>query len=93
MDEVELLKAVQRLLKGAIPYRVVEGFEPDRTIVARPIRGFGRDGSSSANGHGAHAHHKPIRTRTPGSGRPTVSGRTGDEPGASDAMAPVSVVP
>jgi ATP-dependent RNA helicase RhlE len=65
-DEVELLKAVQRLLKKAIPYRVVEGFEPDRSIPARPIRGFGRDGGSSSDGRGHHAHHKPIRTRTTG---------------------------
>ncbi len=68
-DEVELLKAVQRLLKKAIPYRVVEGFEPDRSIPARPIRGFGRDGGSSADGRGHHAHHKPIRTRTRTPGR------------------------
>jgi ATP-dependent RNA helicase RhlE len=66
MDEVELLRAVQRLLKRAIPYRVVEGFEPDRTIVARPIRGFGRDGASSDNGRSHHAHHKPIRARPAG---------------------------
>ena len=67
MDEVELLRAVQRLIKTAIPYRVVEGFEPDRTIEARPIRGFGRDGATaSLDGRGHHAHHKPIRTRTAG---------------------------
>src|SRR4029077_19778965 len=65
-DEVELLKAVQRLLKKAIPYRVVEGFEPDRSIPARPIRGFRRDGGSSSGGRGHPAHHKPIRTRTTG---------------------------
>ena len=64
VDEVELLKAVQRLLKKPIPYQVVEGFEPDRTVQARPIRGFGRDGSGSDARH--HAHHKPIRTRTAG---------------------------
>ena len=47
LDEVEQLKAVQRLLKKPIPYRVVEGFEPDRTVQARPIRGLrpGRRGS------------------------------------------------
>jgi ATP-dependent RNA helicase RhlE len=67
MDEVELLRGVQRLIKTAIPYRVVEGFEPDRTIEARPIRGFGRDAAAaSRDGRGHHAHHKPIRTRTAG---------------------------
>jgi ATP-dependent RNA helicase RhlE len=66
MDEVELLRAVQRLLKKAIPFRVVEGFEPDKTIPSRPIRGFGRDGGSGPDGRTHHAHHKPIRTRTAG---------------------------
>ena len=68
VDEVELLKGVQRLLKGPIPYRVAEGFEPDRTVTPRPIRGFGRD-AASADGRGHHAHHKPIRTRTGGNRR------------------------
>ena len=65
-DEVDLLKGVQRLLKKSIPYQVVEGFIPDRTIEPRPIRGFGRDGSAGGD-RSHHAHHKPIRTRT-GSG-------------------------
>jgi ATP-dependent RNA helicase RhlE len=65
-DEVDLLKGVQRLLKKSIPYQVVEGFVPDRTIEPRPIRGFGRDGSAGGD-RGHHAHHKPIRSRT-GSG-------------------------
>jgi ATP-dependent RNA helicase RhlE len=65
-DEVDLLKGVQRLLKKSIPYQVVEGFVPDRTIEPRPIRGFGRDGSAGGD-RSHHAHHKPIRTRT-GSG-------------------------
>ncbi len=65
VDEVELLKGVQRLLKHAIPYRVAEGFEPDRSVVPRPIRGFGsRDGATGSDGPRHHAHHKPIRTRT-----------------------------
>jgi ATP-dependent RNA helicase RhlE len=64
-DEAELLRAIQRLLKTPIPFQVVKGFEPDRSIVARPIRGFGRDGGGD---RGHHAHHKPIRVR-PGSAR------------------------
>ncbi len=67
VDEIELLKGVQRLLKHAIPYRVAEGFEPDRSVIPRPIRGFGsRDGAGGGDGRGHHAHHKPIRTRTAG---------------------------
>ena len=36
MDEVELLKGVQRLLKRQIPYQVVEEFVPDRSVEVRP---------------------------------------------------------
>ena len=64
-DEVDLLKGVQRLLKQAIPYQVVEGFIPDRTIEPRPIRGFGQNGAGGDD-RGHHAHHKPIRSRTGG---------------------------
>ena len=68
-DEVDLLKGVQRLLKQSIPYQVVEGFIPDRTIEPRPIRGFGQNGAGAGGGdRDHHAHHKPIRTRS-GSGR------------------------
>ncbi len=63
-DEAELLRAIQRLLKMPLPFQVVQGYEPDRSIVARPIRGFGRDGGSVDRGH--HAHHKPIRVRSGG---------------------------
>ena len=74
MDEVELLKGVQRLLKRQIPYRVVEGFVPDRSVEVRPLRGFGPGGrAGSGNGRSAgfgagaatpehgHAHRKPLR--------------------------------
>jgi len=76
MDEVELLKGVQRLLKRQIPYQVVEEFVPDRSVEVRPLRGFGPggragsgSGSGRSNGFGAgaatpehgHAHRKPLR--------------------------------
>jgi ATP-dependent RNA helicase RhlE len=62
-DEAELLRAIQRLLKMPLPFQIVPGFEPDRNIVARPIRGFGQDGGGD---RGHHAHHKPIRVRSGG---------------------------
>jgi ATP-dependent RNA helicase RhlE len=37
IDEVDLLRGIQRLLKRAIPWAVEEGFIPDRNAVARPI--------------------------------------------------------
>ena len=37
VDEVDLLRGIQRLLKRAIPWVVEEGFIPDRNAPARPI--------------------------------------------------------
>ena len=48
MDDVELLKGVQRLLKRQIPYQVVEEFVPDRSVEVRPLRGFGPGGRAGS---------------------------------------------
>jgi ATP-dependent RNA helicase RhlE len=46
IDETELLRGVQRLLRRAIPWTVEEGFIPDRNAVPRPIRVPGRASAS-----------------------------------------------
>jgi ATP-dependent RNA helicase RhlE len=38
VDEAPLLRQIERLLKASIPSRVIEGFEPNRSIPAEPIR-------------------------------------------------------
>jgi ATP-dependent RNA helicase RhlE len=38
VDEAPLLRQIERLLKAPIPSRVIEGFEPNRSIPAEPIR-------------------------------------------------------
>ena len=58
MDEVDLLRGVQRMLKHAIPWTVEEGFVPDRNVEARPLSmraGHARTGTEH------HAHRKPVR--------------------------------
>jgi ATP-dependent RNA helicase RhlE len=50
IDEVDLLRGVQRLLKRAIPWAVEDGFIPDRNAVARPIHP--RTTSSAERGRG-----------------------------------------
>ena len=65
-DEVELLTGVQRLLKRRSRTGSSRGSCPTGRSQPRPIRGFGRDGTSALDGRGHHAHHKPIRTRTAG---------------------------
>jgi uncharacterized protein (DUF2344 family) len=60
MDEVDLLRAVQRMMKKAIPWTVEEGFVPDRNVEARPLSvraGHARTGDEH------HAHRKPVRRR------------------------------
>jgi ATP-dependent RNA helicase RhlE len=39
IDEADLLRGVQRLLRKAIPWTVEPGFEPDRNAEVRPLRG------------------------------------------------------
>ncbi len=58
IDETDLLRGIQRLLKRAIPWTVEEGFVPDREIEPRPLSmraGHARTGTEH------HAHRKPVR--------------------------------
>jgi ATP-dependent RNA helicase RhlE len=74
IDEADLLRGVQRLLRKAIPWTVEEGFVPDRNIEPRPLRGPESGGGRSAGGGrgGArpthHPHRKPVQYRA-GAGR------------------------
>jgi ATP-dependent RNA helicase RhlE len=57
IDEVDLLRGVQRLLKLAIPWAVEDGFVPDRNAEPQPIGHGGRQSTE----HRAHAHRKVVR--------------------------------
>ena len=60
IDETDLLRGVQRMLRQAIPWTVEEGFIPDRDAEARPLgarAGHARVGSEH------HAQRKPVRRR------------------------------
>jgi len=61
IDEADLLRGVQRLLRRAIPWTVEEGFIPDRNVEPRPL-GRGR-GAEGAHPH-PHPHRKAVRSRT-----------------------------
>jgi ATP-dependent RNA helicase RhlE len=52
IDEVDLLRAIQRMLKRAIPWKVEEGFIPDRNAEPQPIRGVFPRSEHSGNGGG-----------------------------------------
>jgi ATP-dependent RNA helicase RhlE len=61
IDEVDLLRGVQRMLKHAIPWTVAEGFVPDRDTEPRPL-GMRSGHARVSPEH--HAHRKPVRRRT-----------------------------
>ena len=71
IDEADLLRAVQRLLRTAIPWTVEEGFVPDRNVEPRPIRVPGAaTGGSSGRAVGEatarkrrHRHGRPAPAR------------------------------
>src|SRR5688572_25918349 len=61
IDEVDLLRGIQRMLKKAIPWTVAEGFVPDRDTEPRPL-GMRSGHARVSQEH--HAHRKPVRRRT-----------------------------
>jgi ATP-dependent RNA helicase RhlE len=66
IDETDLLRGVQRLLRRAIPWTVEEGFIPDRSAEPRPL---GRGRSGGAEARSAPVHRKPVRRARTGSPR------------------------
>jgi ATP-dependent RNA helicase RhlE len=60
IDEVDLLRGIQRMLKKAIPWTVEEGFVPDRDVEPRPL-GMRAGHARVASEH--HAYPKPVRRR------------------------------
>jgi ATP-dependent RNA helicase RhlE len=75
IDEAELLRGVQRLLRRAIPWKVEDGFVPDRNVEPRPLRGGfdgapargagGRGGGRGSSRPSHHPHRKPVQYRAP----------------------------
>jgi ATP-dependent RNA helicase RhlE len=81
VDELPLLREIERLLRHPIPQETVEGFAPDRTIRPEPIRlrsapgiGAGRSGFGAPARGGGHAAARGGMPARPGSvggrGRP-----------------------
>ncbi len=68
IDEADLLRGVQRLLKVAIPWTVEEGFVPERNAEPQPLRG-----PQAGDGHARREHHYPHRSGTRAGGRSRTS--------------------
>ena len=61
IDETDLLRGIQRMLRQAIPWTVEEGFIPDRDAEPRPL---GARAGHARVGAEHHAQRKPVRRRT-----------------------------
>jgi ATP-dependent RNA helicase RhlE len=64
IDETDLLRGIQRMLRTAIPWTVADGFIPDRNAEPRPL---GARAGPARVGSEHHAQRKPVRRRV-GSG-------------------------
>src|SRR5512135_542168 len=85
VDEADLLRDIERLLRRALPAEVVAGFEPDRSARPEPIRlrsrGTGRQAPARviatrpAPSVGRHPDRGPASPARPRPGRPASAGR------------------
>jgi ATP-dependent RNA helicase RhlE len=60
IDETDLLRGIQRMLRTAIPWTVEEGFIPDRNAEPRPLGARAGHARVSVE---HHAQRKPVRRR------------------------------
>lgn len=59
IDELKLLKDIEKLIKREIPKNIIEGYEPDPSIKAQPInRGRGQQQKKSTRRHGNPTKNK-----------------------------------
>jgi ATP-dependent RNA helicase RhlE len=91
IDEAELLGDIEALLRKPIPWEYVEGFEPDRSIRAEPIREIRRGGGRGAPARGYGSGPAPRRDG-PGRDAPRrrPAGRSADPARSSGGPRPQS---
>jgi ATP-dependent RNA helicase RhlE len=62
IDERDLLEDIERLLRGPIPWETVQGFEPDRRLLAEPIPELTRGGRSGRGRPARSSEGRPGRS-------------------------------
>lgn len=70
VDENDLLKDIERLLKRSIPKEIIPGYEPDPSIPPEPIPN-GRNSARSASNNGNRRNGSARSPRTRSSSRPS----------------------
>ncbi len=92
VDELKLLKDIEKLIKREIPKDVVEGYDPDPSIKAQPInKGRGQQQNSSRRNSGRPAKKKsprPGKNARRKSAETNANGNTGGETGNHKAPSP-----
>ena len=73
VDELKLLRDIERLIKSDIPKDIIEGFTPDPSIKAEPIRQGGR-GKPQRNSRKPAGNHSGGRSRNGGKSSGNASG-------------------
>ncbi len=58
VDELDLLKKIEKLIKRKIPQTKVEGFRPDPTIKAEPINNGRGSGRRRSTGRARQQHRR-----------------------------------
>ena len=77
VDELNLLKDIERLIKREIPRVVIDGYEPDLSIKAEPInKGRGKQQQSAAKPAASKAGASRKRRRSPFKGKPGNQGQS-----------------
>jgi len=64
IDELKLLRDIERLLKSKIPQQVIDGYVPDPNVVAEPIKnGRGNQAGAKAKSNRSRNGSKPNNSR------------------------------
>ncbi|VAW51774.1 ATP-dependent RNA helicase RhlE [hydrothermal vent metagenome] len=71
VDELKLLKDIEKLIKRDIPKETIDGYEPDPSIQAQPIKNGRGQNNSRNNGGNKHRRNagKPGSKKTPRPGK------------------------
>jgi ATP-dependent RNA helicase RhlE len=88
VDELKLLKDIEKLIKRDIPKETIEGFEPDPNIKAQPIKnGRGQNNGNTNNKRRRHSG-KPASKKSPRPGKNARKRNTEGKPSGNKAPSP-----
>ncbi|MBR8346697.1 DEAD/DEAH box helicase [Burkholderia ambifaria] len=85
VDEKQLLRDIERLIKREIPQEVIAGFEPDPSAKPEPIQQRRGQQPRGGNASGGGGNRQP---RAGGSGQPAAKREGGAQPKAAKAAKP-----